>query len=82
MIGDLGHHKSTKFTRDERVIDKALRFVVFNDLEDISWVDKIKEFKLTFKIKRPNQCDIAVYQLKKLQISKLCCDFLDKYPSR
>ena len=82
MIGDLGHHESTKFTCDESVIDKALRFVVFDDLEEISWVYKMKEFKLTVKIKRPDQCDIAVYQLKKLQMSKLCYDFLDKYTSR
>ena len=25
MIEDLGRHKSTKFTREERVVDKALR---------------------------------------------------------
>ena len=25
MIEDLGHHKSTKFTRKEMVVDKALR---------------------------------------------------------
>ena len=26
MIEDLGRHKSTKFTLEERVVDKALRF--------------------------------------------------------
>ena len=29
IIEDLGRHKSTKFTREERVVDKALRSPVF-----------------------------------------------------
>ena len=35
MIEDLGSHKSTKFTREERVVDKALRSPFIDSLEEI-----------------------------------------------
>ena len=35
MIEDLGWHKSTKFTREERVADKVLRPSFFHRLEEI-----------------------------------------------
>ena len=35
MIEDLGRHKSTKFTREKKVVDKALRSLFFDDLEEI-----------------------------------------------
>ena len=35
MIEDLGPHKSTKFTRKEMVVDKALRSSFFDNLEEI-----------------------------------------------
>ena len=66
MIEDLGRHKKTKFTCEERVVDKALRYPFFDDLEEIGRVYEIKEFKRTVMIKRPYQCGIAVYQLTKL----------------
>ena len=66
MIEDLGCHKSTKFTLEERVIDKALRSPFYDNLEEIEGAHEIKEFKRTVVIKRPYQCDIAVYQLAKL----------------
>ena len=67
MIDDLGHHKSTKFTLEERVVDKALRSPFFDRLEEIGGAYEIKEFKRTVMIKRPYQCGIAVYQLAKLR---------------
>ena len=82
MIEDLGYHKSTKFTREERVVDKALRSPFFDNLEEIGGAYEIKEFKRTVMIKRPYQCGIAVYQLAKLQMLEFCHDFLDKYFSR
>ena len=66
MIEDLGCHKSTKFTIEERVVDKALRSLFFDSLEEIDRAYEIKEFKQTVMIKRPYQCGIAVYQLAKL----------------
>ena len=82
MIEDLGCHKSTKFTRKERVVDKALRSLFFNNLEEIGGAYEIKEFERTVIMKRPYHCGIAVYQLGKLQMLEFYYDFLDKYFSR
>ena len=76
MIEDLGHHKSTKFTRDERVVDKALRSPFFDNLEEIGGIYEIRELKRAVMINRPYQCGIAIYQLDKLPV------FLDEYFSR
>ena len=35
MIEDLGRHKSIKFTREEKSVDKALRSTFFDNLEEI-----------------------------------------------
>ena len=82
MIDDLGRHKRTRFTREERSVDKALRSPFFNNLEEIGGAYEIKEFKRTVMIKRPYQCGIAVYQLAKLQMLEFYYDFLDKHFSR
>ena len=82
MIEDLGHHKSTKFTRKERAVDKALRSPFFDNLEEIRGAYEIKEFKRTVMIKRSYQCSIAVYQLAKLRMLEFYYDFVDKYFSR
>ena len=79
MIEDLGYHKSTKFTREERIVDKALRSPFFDNLEEIGGAYEIQEFKRTVMIKRPYQCGIAVYQLAKLRMLGFSYDFLDKY---
>ena len=78
----MGRHKSTKFTCEKMVVDKALRSPFFDNLEEIGGDYEIKEFKRTVMIKRPYQCGIAVYQLAKLQILEFYYDFLDKYFSR
>ena len=82
MIDDSGRHKSTKFTREEWVVDKALRSPLFDDLEEIGWAYEVKERKRTVLIKRPYQYGIAVYQQAKLQMLEFYYDFLDKYFSR
>ena len=66
MIEDLGRHKSTKFTRGEKSVDKALRSTFFDNLEEIGGAYEIKELKRSVMIKRPYQCGIAVYELAKL----------------
>ena len=53
MIGDLGRHKSTKFTRKEMVADKALRSPFLDNLEETGRAYEIKEFKRTVMIKDP-----------------------------
>ena len=42
MIEDLGLHKSTKFTRKERSVDKALKSPFFDNLEEIGGAYEIK----------------------------------------
>ena len=64
----MGRHKSKKFTLEESVVDKTLRYPFFDNLEEIGGASEIKEFKQTVMIKRPYQCGIAVYQLAKLLI--------------
>ena len=82
IIEDLGRHKSTKFTRKEMVVDKALRHPFFGNLEEIGMAYEIKEFKRTVIMKGPYQCGIAVYQLAKWRMLQFYYDFLDKYFSR
>ena len=82
MIENLGRHKSTKFTREDMVVDQALRSPFFDNLEEISGAYEIKEFKRTVVIKRPFQSGIAVSQLAKLQMLEFYYDFLYKYFSR
>ena len=79
MIEDLGGHKSTKFTLEERVVDKTLRSTFFDNLEEIGGAYEIKEFKRTVMIKRPYQCGITVYQLAKMQMLEFYYYFPDKY---
>ena len=71
----MGRHKSTKFTREERSVDKALRYPFFGNLEEIGGAYEIKEFKRTVIIKRSYQCGIAVYQLAKLRMLEFYYDF-------
>ena len=56
MIEDLDRHKSTKFTLEEMVVDKAFRSPFFDNLEETHGAYEIKEFKLTVTMKRPCQC--------------------------
>ena len=67
MIEHLGRHKSTKFTCEERSVDKALTSSFFDNLEEIAGDYEITELKQSVMIKRPYQCSIDVYQLVKLR---------------
>ena len=51
MIEDLGRYKSTKFTREEMVVDKAVMSPFFDNLEEIGAAYEIKELKRTVMIK-------------------------------
>ena len=68
MIEDLGRHKSTKFTREKKVVDKALRSLFFDDLEEIGSAYESKEFMRTVMIKGPYQYGTSVFQLAKLRM--------------
>ena len=82
MIEDLGHHKSTKFTHEEKSVGKVFRLLFFDNLEEIGGACEIKELKQNVMINRPYQCGIAEYQLAKLRMLEFYYDFLDKYFSR
>ena len=75
MIEDLGRHKITKFTLEEKVFDNALKSPFFHNLEEVGGVYEIEEFEQTVKIKTAYQCDIAVYQLAKLRMLEFCYGF-------
>ena len=83
MIENLEKHISTKFTRDEKLIDKIFRSPFFEDLEEINaGVFEVRQRKKQVIITRPYQCGIAVYQLAKLRMLEFYYDFLDKFCDR
>ena len=83
MIENLEKHMTTKFTRDEKLIDKIFRSPFLEDLEEISnGVFEVRQRKRQVTITRPYQCGIAVYQLAKLRMLEFYYDFLDKFCDR
>ena len=83
MIENLEKHMTTKFTRDEKLIDKIFRSPFFEDLEEINaGVFEVRQRKRQVTITRPYQCGIAVYQLAKLRMLEFYYDFLDKFCDR
>ena len=83
MIENLEKHMTTKFTRDEKLIDKIFRSPFFEDLEEINeGVFEVRQRKRKVTITRPYQCGIAVYQLAKLRMLEFYYDFLDKFCDR
>ena len=83
MIENLAKHISTKFTTDEKLIDKIFRSPFFEDLEEINaGVFEVRQRKRQVTITRPYQCGIAVYQLAKLRMLEFYYDFLDKFCDR
>ena len=83
MIENLEKHISTKFTTDEKLIDKIFRSPFFEDLEEINaGVFEVRQRKRQVTITRPYQCGIAVYQLAKLRMLEFYYDFLDKFCDR
>ena len=83
MIENLEKHITTKFTTDEKLIDKIFRSPFFEDLEEINeGVFEVRQRKRQVTITRPYQCGIAVYQLAKLRMLEFYYDFLDKFCDR
>ena len=82
MIEYLGRHKSTKFTREKKVVDKALRSLFFDDLEEIGRAYESKEFMPTVMIKGPYQCGTSMFQLAKLRMLESYYGFVNEYFSR
>ena len=83
MIENLEKHMTTKFTTDEKLIDKIYRSPFFEDLEEINeGVFEVRQRKRRVTITRPYQCGIAVYQLAKLRMLEFYYDFLDNFCDR
>ena len=83
MIENLEKHMNTKFTTDEKLIDKIFRSPYFDDLEEISnGAFEVSQRKSRVTITRPYQCGIAVYQLAKLRTLEFYYDFVDKFCDR
>ena len=83
MIENLEKHMNTKFTTDEKLIDKIFRSPYFDDLEEISnGAFEVSQRKSRVTITRPYQCGIAVYQLAKLRMLEFYYDFVDKFCDR
>ena len=70
------------YTTDEDTVDKHLRSVWFEDLEEIDGSYKIDCRKNKVTINRPFQIGIVVYQLAKLRMLQFYYDFLDYYVDR
>ena len=70
------------YTKDEDTVDKHLRSVWFEDLEEIGDAYKIECRKNKVTINRPFQVGIVVYQLAKLRMLQFYYDFLDHYLGR
>ena len=70
------------YTKDEDTVDKHLRSVWFEDLEEIGDTYKIECRKNKITINRPFQVGIVVYQLAKLRMLEFYYDFLDHYIDR
>ena len=82
MIENVALHNSTRYTKDEKLVDRMLRSAFFEDLEEIGAAYELTSRKQCVTIKRPYQIGIAVYQLAKLRMLEFHYDFLDKYVPR
>ena len=63
-------------------VDRAVRSVWFEDLEEVVSSYEIQSRKPHIIVRRSHQVGIAVYQLAKLRILELYYDFLDRYIDR
>ena len=70
------------YTKDEKMVDRALRSTSSSDLEDLGQAYELKSRKPRIAINRLFQIGIAVYQLSKQRILEFYHDFLDRYFDR
>ena len=82
MIENVASHNSTRYTKDEKLVDRMLRSAYFEDLNEIGSAYELTSRKRSMVINRPYQIGIAVYQLAKLRMLEFHYDFLDKYVDR
>lgn len=77
MIEALERQTTVVYTKDEKVVDRALQSVYFEDLEEIGEAYELESQKSRVTINRAFQVGIAVYQLVKLRMLEFYLDFLD-----
>ena len=82
MIEALERQTSVIYTKDEKLVDRALRSTFFEDLDEIGSAYELESRKPRIVIRRPFQIGIAVYQLAKLRMLEFYYDFLDRYIDR
>ena len=82
FIEAVERQKKVLYTKDDDVVDKHLRSVWFEDLEEIGDAYKIESRKNKVTINRPFQVGSVVYQLAKLRMLQFYYDFLDHYLDR
>ena len=82
LIEALERQKNVIYTKDEKVVDRALRSAYFSDLDEIGEAYELESRKPRITIRRPFQVGIAVYQLAKLRMLEFYYDFLDVYFDR
>ena len=82
LIEALERQTNVIYTKDEKVVDRALRSAYFSDLDEIGEAYELESRKPRITIRRPFQIGIAVYQLAKLWMLKFYYDFLDRYLDR
>ena len=63
LIEALERQTNVIYTKDEKVVDRALRSAYFEDLDEIGEAYKLESRKPRITIRRPFQIGIAVYQL-------------------
>ena len=82
LIEALERQTNVIYTKDEKVVDRALRSAYFSDLDEVGQAYELESRKPRVTIRRPFQIGISVYQLAKLQMLEFYYDFLDRYFDR
>ena len=72
----------TSYTKDEKVVVRALRSSWFEELEEIGDAYEVTKRKPRIEIKLPFEIGITVYQLAKLRMLEFYYDFLDVFINR
>ena len=82
LIEALERQTNVIYTKDEKVVDRALRSAYFANLDEIGAAYELESRKPRITIRRPFQIGIAVYQLAKLRMLEFYYDFLVRYFDR
>ena len=82
LIEALERQANVIYTKDEKVVDRALRSAYFEYLDEIGQAYELESRKPRITIRRSFQIGIAVYQLAKLRMLEFYYDFLDKFIDR